>query len=212
MIDRYLLPLVKAATLPAARRLAARGIGADQVTLTGFVIGALALPALAAGWWGLALALILANRLADGLDGTLARLAGPTDRGAFLDIALDFCFYSLVPLGFALADPDPQRAGRRGAAGGLHGHLVLVPRLRGDRRTLRHRPRQPAGQGHPLSRRPDRRRRDHRAARPRVACCPRWFPALALAFSAACAVTTVSRWLMGWRAFSAMPGKRRPPD
>jgi phosphatidylglycerophosphate synthase len=35
----------------------------------------------------------------------VARLSCPTDRGAFLDIALDFVFYALVPLGFALADP-----------------------------------------------------------------------------------------------------------
>ena len=31
----------------------------------------------------------------DGLDGVVARAAGPTDRGAFLDIALDFVFYAL---------------------------------------------------------------------------------------------------------------------
>ena len=35
-----------------------------------------------------------------------ARIVGPTDRGAFLDIALDFLFYALVPLGFAFANPS----------------------------------------------------------------------------------------------------------
>jgi hypothetical protein len=29
----------------------------------------------------------------------------PTDRGAFLDITLDFLFYASIPLAFALADP-----------------------------------------------------------------------------------------------------------
>ena len=36
------------------------------------------------------LALLLASRLADGLDGPVARLTAPTDRGAFLDITLDW--------------------------------------------------------------------------------------------------------------------------
>jgi len=53
-----------------------------------------------------ALFFILLNRLFDGLDGTVARLTEPTDRGGFLDIVLDFLFYSSIPLGFAIASPD----------------------------------------------------------------------------------------------------------
>lgn len=106
MIDRYLLPVQRTALRPAARALASRGVSADQVTVAGFALGIGAVAALAAGAFGLALFLILLNRLADGLDGAVAREAGPTDRGAFLDIALDFVFYALVPLGFALADPE----------------------------------------------------------------------------------------------------------
>src|SRR5690606_9293345 len=105
MIDRRLLPLVKAALTPPARALARRGVPAERVTLAGFGIGVLALPALALGLWWVALALILLNRIGDGLDGTLARLTAPTDRGAFMDIALGFGFFALVPPGFALADP-----------------------------------------------------------------------------------------------------------
>src|SRR5205814_610363 len=45
------------------------------------------------------------NRLADGLDGPVARLTGATDRGAFLDIALDFLVYAAVPLAFAWRAP-----------------------------------------------------------------------------------------------------------
>ena len=51
------------------------------------------------------LALLLASRLCDGLDGALARLTQATDRGAFLDITLDFIFYASIPLAFAIADP-----------------------------------------------------------------------------------------------------------
>ncbi|MGG5839010.1 CDP-alcohol phosphatidyltransferase family protein, partial [Huaxiibacter chinensis] len=66
---------------------------------------ALALPLLASGHYTAALVAILLNRLLDGLDGALARRRGLTDAGGFLDIALDFLFYALVPFGFALAAP-----------------------------------------------------------------------------------------------------------
>jgi len=105
MINAALLPLQRRVLHPPARLLAALGVTADRITVAGFVIGALSLPALAIGLHGLALILIGLNRLMDGLDGAVARLTGPTDRGAFLDIALDFVFYALVPLGFALSDP-----------------------------------------------------------------------------------------------------------
>jgi phosphatidylglycerophosphate synthase len=83
-----------------------RGVRADQVTWAGFAIGLLALPLLALGAEFLAIFAILANRVADGVDGALARRQGPTDSGAFLDILLDFIFYASVPLGFALQNPE----------------------------------------------------------------------------------------------------------
>jgi phosphatidylglycerophosphate synthase len=49
---------------------------------------------------------VLLNRLADGVDGALARHTQPTDAGGFLDISLDFIFYQAVVLGFALAFPQ----------------------------------------------------------------------------------------------------------
>ena len=51
----------------------------------------------------LALALWLANRFLDGLDGTLARTRDQqTDRGAYLDILMDFLVYAAIPLGLAV--------------------------------------------------------------------------------------------------------------
>ena len=43
--------------------------------------------------------------MADGLDGAVARQTEVSDRGGFLDISLDFVFYSAVPFGFALMAP-----------------------------------------------------------------------------------------------------------
>ncbi|OEE59011.1 hypothetical protein A1OK_03105 [Enterovibrio norvegicus FF-454] len=81
-------------------------ISANQTTVAGFAIGAMALPALALENYALALMFILINRVMDGLDGAIARIQGVTDAGGFLDISLDFLFYSLVPFGFVLANPD----------------------------------------------------------------------------------------------------------
>ena len=77
----------------------------NAITLQGLAVGLLVPVALAYEAYGLALALILVNRLLDGLDGALARRQGPTDLGGFLDIVCDFIFYAAVPFGFALADP-----------------------------------------------------------------------------------------------------------
>ncbi|WP_394209884.1 CDP-alcohol phosphatidyltransferase family protein [Enterovibrio calviensis] len=81
-------------------------ISANQTTVAGFAIGAMALPALALENYALALMFILINRVMDGLDGAIARIQGVTDAGGFLDISLDFLFYSLVPFGFVLANSD----------------------------------------------------------------------------------------------------------
>ena len=105
MLDRRVLDAARPALLWAAQRLAAAGVSADAVTWCGFALGLSGAAAIAFGHPQVGLALILASRLADGLDGTLARLGTPTDRGAFLDIALDFLFYASIPLAFALAEP-----------------------------------------------------------------------------------------------------------
>jgi phosphatidylglycerophosphate synthase len=105
MLDRAanaaLMPLFQA----CARSLVRAGVRADAVTLTGFGIGAAAAVAIAMQSYLLGLALLLTSRLADGLDGPVARLTQATDRGAFLDISLDFLFYASIPLAFAIADP-----------------------------------------------------------------------------------------------------------
>lgn len=105
MFDAKLRPLIDPPLNAAGRRLAAWGISADAVTLAGMMLGLSAGAALASGGFALALALIIANRLLDGLDGAVARARGLTDFGGYLDIVADFIFYVSVPLGFALADP-----------------------------------------------------------------------------------------------------------
>jgi phosphatidylglycerophosphate synthase len=106
MLDALLRPHLEPPLARIAGRLDARGITADQVTFAGFLLGVLGAGALALGAYGPALALILANRAADGIDGALARRRGPTDLGGFYDIVLDFLVYNGLLLGFAIGRPE----------------------------------------------------------------------------------------------------------
>lgn len=91
----------------SGRWLAARGASADAVTLAGLALGLCSAGLIATGWSGVWVALLLlASRLADGLDGAVARARGKSDFGGYLDIVCDFTFYGAVPLAFALRDPS----------------------------------------------------------------------------------------------------------
>jgi phosphatidylglycerophosphate synthase len=105
MLDRAVIAVLRPVLDAGARALVRVGVGADAVTLAGFAVGIAAAAAIGLGAYGWGLALLLASRLADGLDGAVARRTHTTDRGAFLDITLDFLFYASIPLAFALADP-----------------------------------------------------------------------------------------------------------
>ena len=78
MLDRMALKLVRPAVEAAASRLSARGLTADQATLTGFGFGMLAAVMIASGLTTAAILPLLVNRALDGIDGALAR----RDRGA----------------------------------------------------------------------------------------------------------------------------------
>jgi phosphatidylglycerophosphate synthase len=98
----------------AGQALARRGISANAMTITGFLLGLAAAIAIVLDAFAWGLILIGTSRICDGLDGAVARATGKTDFGGFLDIVLDFAFYGLIPFAFILADPYEN-----GAAGGL---------------------------------------------------------------------------------------------
>ena len=106
MLDRWSIKLLKTPLDWIAKRVKKSGYSPDQITFAAFVLGMGALPALYLHMYWLALACILLNRIGDGLDGALARMTRTSDAGGFLDIVLDFIFYSAVVFGFALAEPD----------------------------------------------------------------------------------------------------------
>jgi len=105
MLDNFAQRLIEPVLTRAAQRLVRLKVTANQLTLAGFAIGLLAAVLIAQRAYGAGLVLLLLSRLCDGLDGAVARQTQPTDRGGFLDIALDFIFYAAVVLAFAFADP-----------------------------------------------------------------------------------------------------------
>lgn len=106
MIDGLLRRLIDPPLLAAGRSLAKRGVNADAVTVMGLCLGLACAGAIWMQLDGLALVLLAAGRLCDGLDGAVAAATRRTDRGGFLDIVCDFVFYAAVPLAFALREPD----------------------------------------------------------------------------------------------------------
>ncbi len=117
MLDRHLRPLIDPPLNRLGLLVARAGLSANQVTLIGLVFGLGAAAAIWAEAFWLALGLIALSRLADGLDGAVARARGVTHFGGFLDIVCDFVFYAAVPLAFVLLDP---------AANGAAGSFLLM--------------------------------------------------------------------------------------
>jgi phosphatidylglycerophosphate synthase len=82
-----------------------RRFSPNALSVAAFAIGLACAASAYAGLAPLSLGLWLLNRVADGLDGLVARRSGRTsDRGAYLDIVLDFVVYAALPLSLALGD------------------------------------------------------------------------------------------------------------
>ena len=105
MFDARLRPLIDPPLNAIGRTLAGVGVTANALTFTGLALGLGGAAAIALGHIGWGLALIIANRLLDGLDGAVARVRGPSDLGGYFDILADFSFYVSIPLGFGILAP-----------------------------------------------------------------------------------------------------------
>lgn len=102
MLDAKLRPLIDPPLNRAGRVLAGMGVSANVLTSCGLVLGLGGALAIGFGEIWLGLALIIANRVLDGLDGAVARATAPTPLGGYFDIVADFAFYVSIPLGFGV--------------------------------------------------------------------------------------------------------------
>ena len=202
MLDVFARRFIDGPLNAAARRLARRGVEANALTLSGFGVGLVAVPLLAIEAYLPALGCILLNRIADGLDGPLARARGQaSDLGGFLDIVCDFIFYSAVIFGFALGKPEQAVAAAFlifsfiGTGSSFLAYAIVAAKrgittdLRG-RKSLYYLGGLTEG--------------TETVVLLVVICLfPDWFAWIAWGFGTACWLTTAGRVLAGWRSFRA---------
>ena len=91
----------------AAAVLDVRAVTPARLTAAGLVLGLASAGTAALGWWTASVLLWLISRLADGLDGPLARRRrargeGDAGAGGFFDITADFTVYGATVVGVAL--------------------------------------------------------------------------------------------------------------
>jgi phosphatidylglycerophosphate synthase len=200
MIDGVMRRLIDPPLLAMGRVLAARGVSADSVTLLGLALGLACAGAVVARLDLLALVLLVAGRLCDGLDGAVAAATRRTDKGGFLDIVCDFAFYGSVPLAFALREPDAHAlpaavllfsfyvngatflayaaiAAKRGLESTSRGHktIYFTAGLAEGSETI--------------------------AVFMAMILLPAWFGVLAYGFAVLVAVTAISRAMIAWTTF-----------
>jgi phosphatidylglycerophosphate synthase len=203
MLDRYILDATRPQVDKLAQAITRRGIGADHVTFVALGFGLLAAAAIALGYTGFALVPLLISRLLDGLDGAVARAGAPTDRGAFLDISLDFIFYASIPLAFAVADPAANAlaaacllAAFLGTCASFLAYAILAEKRRLKSTAF------PSKSFYYLG--------GLTEGTETIACfvamClwPQHFSVLAYVFAALCAVTIVMRIAAGWSQFGSV--------
>jgi phosphatidylglycerophosphate synthase len=204
MFDRQMLALSKPLVDKIAQGLNRLGISANQVSLTGFALGMAAALFIAHGNIQIAIAPLLFNRLLDGLDGAVARFSTPTDRGAFLDITLDFLFYAAVPLAFGFCNPERNALAAAVLLASFIGTGVsflayaIMAAKRGETSTA-----YPSKSFYYLGGLTE----GFETVMCFVAMClwPQHFAVIAFVYAAMCCVTTLTRLVAGWQAFGVPP-------
>jgi phosphatidylglycerophosphate synthase len=200
MIDDTIKKQIDPVLDPAGRWLASRGASADAVSVCGMLLGVVAAGFISQQAWLAGLAFILLSRLCDGLDGAVARATRPTDFGGYLDIVLDFAFYGMIPLAFALAQPAENAL----AAGVLllsfyvNGASFLAFAVMAEKRGLAA---QERGSKSFLFSTGLAEAGETLAVFSAMCLFPGWFPPLAFAFAAIVAYTALSRILLARRTF-----------
>ena len=200
MLDKAIQQVLKPVLQRLAHGLVRLGVGADALSFIGFALGMAAALTIALQHFMAGLVLLLLSRLMDGLDGAVARLTTPTDRGGFLDITLDFLFYAAIPLAFAVADPahNALPAAVLLASFMGTGSSFLAFAIVAAKRELT------------STEFPDKsfyflggltEATETIAAFVAMCLWPQWFAPIAYGFAALCAITTALRVAWGWQRF-----------
>lgn len=200
MLDRAIQQVLKPVLQRVAHGLVRAGVGADALSFIGFALGMAAALSIVFQHFMAGLVLLLLSRLMDGLDGAVARLTHPTDRGGFLDITLDFLFYAAIPLAFAVANPASNAlpaavllASFMGTASSFLAFAIVAAKRELASTEF-----------------PDKsfyflggltEATETIAAFVAMCLWPHWFAPIAYGFAALCAITTALRIGWGWQRF-----------
>ncbi len=108
MFDSKIRPIIDPPLNRCAQYINRCGISADTMTTMGLLFCLPLFAALYAQFYLLALFFLVLNRLADAIDGPVARQSakGATDFGGYIDIVSDFIFYSGFVFFFAFGAND----------------------------------------------------------------------------------------------------------
>ena len=110
MLDSLIRPhLVSPLDNMAAKTLQS-GLNANKLTLIGFLFGFAGCFLVGMQLYPLALVLILVALFFDGLDGAVARTAGPTELGAYLDMMSGVALFAMFPFFFMLSETEHSMA------------------------------------------------------------------------------------------------------
>ena len=189
---------------PLLQRLGAalvrQRVSANAVTVSGFLIGALAATAIWHQAFLFGAVLIVLSRLCDGLDGVVARADGASDFGGYLDIVLDFAFYGMIPFAFALADPNANAVPAAALVlsfyvnGASFLAYAILAAKRGEETEAR-------GKKSIFFTTGLAEASETLAVFMAACFWPQWFPELAWAFAAVCTYTAISRIFLARATF-----------
>ena len=201
MLDSALRQRLDPALDRAGAALANAGLSANAVTLAGAAAGAACALSVCAGWFALALVLLALNRFADGLDGAIARVAGITDRGGYLDIVCDFAVYGSIPLACALNNPAANALPAAVLLASFYANgtsFLAFAAIAAKRRMVT----QSLGQKSLYFTSGLAEGAETIAFLAAVMIWPESFPLLAYAFAVLCLITCIARIALAWRVFA----------
>jgi phosphatidylglycerophosphate synthase len=205
MFDKQVLDVTRPIVNAAARLALRFDVKPEQLTFAGFGLGLFSALIIALGFPAWALMFLIAGRLCDGLDGAVARASHTqSDRGAFLDIALDFLFYASVPIAFAFLNPSQNAL----AAAVLlfafvgTGTSFLAYAIMAEKRGLKSTA-YPSKSFYYLGGLTEGA--ETLAAFVAMCLWPAGFPVIAYVYAGLCAITTATRISAGWETFSDKP-------
>ncbi len=200
MLDRGAAALIQPVVNALARRLVRIGVGANQLTVTGFLMGLFAAFLIANNSYMAGTLAILLSRCFDALDGAVARLTRPTDSGGFLDITFDFLFYASIPLAFAWANPLQNAlpaavllAAFMGTASSFLAFAILATKRGMNSLTYPNKSFYFLGGLTEAT--------ETLACFAAMSVWPEYFPEMAYGFAALCLITIATRLWWGWHAF-----------